>query len=820
MRALLQDLRYGLRMMWRVRTFTAAAILSIALGIGANTTIFTVVNAVFLRPLPVTEPARLISVYGTDGKNAGNTLNYLPLSYPNYVDYRDRNSTFSALAAFGGLGVSLSNNGEPAQLNGLIVSGNYFDVLGVKAELGRTFLPEEDSTPGAHPVVVVSHALWRGRFGGDPNLLGKTLTLNNQGFTVIGVASEGFRGTAVIGDIDLWVPLAMHDQVLTGNARKFFNERRALIFNVVGRLKPGLSVEQAQTELQIIGRRLEQEYPRENEQRNVVLLPLTLTSVDPNQRALFVQAGGILLVIVGLVLLIACANVANLLLARVTARRKEMALRAALGAGRWRIMRQLLTESLLLSISGAAVGFLLAYWGRTLLWSFRPPFLNQNSLPLDFDTRVLGFTLLLSLLAGVIFGLAPALQATRTDLTTELKERSAQSGQTKRRLHLRKLLIVGQVALSLVSLTGAGLFLRSLYNAQQLDPGFETEKLVVMSFNLGAQGYDEARGREFYRQVRERVGGGGVRSTTLASNPPLAAGFMRSITIEGQEPPPGGRGVLTLTNIIGQKYFETLGIPVLRGRDINEADQDKAVRVAIINEAMARRFWPNGDALGKRFRFFGEDAPVAIVGVAGNSDSLNLGEPARPVIYLPLMQNYTPTATLYVRTAGDPNPMVATLRREVQALDPNLPLTGVSTISEIISRAIWAPRMGAALLCVFGLLALTLTAVGLYGVLAYTVNQRTTELGLRMALGAQKRHILGLVLKQGLILVLVGIIVGLATGLAGTRLVVHLLFGSPGADPVVFLGATSVLVAVAFLAIYIPARRAARIDPLVAMRTE
>jgi predicted permease len=440
---------------------------------------------------------------------------------------------------------------------------------------------------------------------------------------------------------------------------------------------------------------------------------------------------------------------------------------------------------------------------------------------LNFDVRVLGYTLLLSLLTGVVFGLAPALQAARTDLVTELKERSSQPVRTRQRFQLRKLLVVAQVALSLVSLIGAGLFLRSLYNAQQIDPGFETEKLLVISFDVGSQGYDEARGQDFYRQVQERMSAlPGVHSASIASNRPLAGGFMRSVTIEGRETPAGGRGILTLTNIAGPKYFETLGIPLRRGREFTEADGAKSSKVAVINEAMAGRFWPNEEAVGKRFKFFGEEAVLEIVGVVRDSDSVSLGEAARPLIYLPLLQNYTPTATLHVRTTGDPQAVLASVRREVQALDPNLPLIGATTVSEMIGRATWAARMGAALLCIFGLLALILTSIGIYGLLAYLVDQRRNEIGLRMALGAQRRDVLRMVMRQGLILVVVGTVIGLAAGFATTRLVTHLLYNVPGSDLVVTLSTTLLLAAVTLLATYIPARRATRIDPMAALRND
>ncbi|HEV2915200.1 MAG TPA: ABC transporter permease [Pyrinomonadaceae bacterium] len=821
MGTLMQDIRYGVRMLLKSRAFTVVAILSLALGIGANTTIFTLVNTILLQSLPVAEPARLMSVYGTDEKNKGNQLDFAPISYPNYLDYRDQNDVFSGLLIFGGAAMSLSGTGEAEQLNGLIVSGNYFDVLGVKAKQGRTFLPEEDATPGSHPVIVISYGLWQRRFGGDPSIVGKQVTLNNQSFTVIGVAPENFRGTFAIGGADFWVPMAMHDQVLTGIFKEWFTERRALLFNIIGRLKPGVTIEQAQAAMQTIGRRLEQEYPKANEKRNVMLVSLPESTINPNQRGLFVRAGGLLSAVVGLVLLIACANVANLMLARATARRKEIAIRAALGAGRLRIIRQLLTESILLSVLGGGLGLFLAYWSLDLLWAYRPPFFDQNALSLDLDRRVLVFTILLSVLTGIIFGLAPALQSTRTDLVSELKEKTGQPNQTRRRFSLRNMLVVAQVALSLVALIGAGLFLRSLRNAQQINPGFETKKLLVMSFDLGAQGYNEARGLEFNRQAQARVEAiPGVRSAALATSAPLNAGFMRSVFIEGQEPAPGGRGILTLVNTVGMKYFETVGIPVLKGRDFGATDQENSVKVVVVNEAFARRFWPNDDAVGKRFKFFGDEFLTEVVGVVRNSDSINLGEEPRPLAYLPLAQHYAGNLTLHVRTQGDPETVLATVRREVQALDPNLPLVAVSGISEVLDQVLWAPRMGAALLATFGLLALGLAAVGIYGVLGYSVSQRTHEIGLRMALGAQRSDVLRMVVGQGMTLTLIGVGVGIVAAFLVTRFMESLLYGVTATDPVTFAAVSLVLLAVALLACFIPARRATRVDPMIALRHE
>ena len=819
--ALFQDLRYGARMLWKKPGFTLIAVLTLALGIGANTAIFTLVNAVFLQPLPVAEPARLMSVFGTDEKNRGAQTNFSPMSWLNFKDYRDQNDVFTGMIAFQFLGLNFSGGGEPQQITGMIVTGNYFDLLGVKAAIGRTFLPEEDRTPGTHPVVVLSYGAWQRRFGGDPAIVGRVIKLNGLDYTVVGVAAEGFKGTFAIGGVDCWVPTMMHDQVLTGVFRDWFNKRRPLILNVIGRLKPGVTEQQAETAMRAIGRRLEQDFPNDNDKRNVTLIPLNQSTVPPQLRSIFLRASGLMLTVVGLVLLIACANVANLLLARATARRKEIALRMALGAGRARLIRQLLTESLMLALAGSGVGLLLAVASRDLLWAFRPPGINAGDLNLSFDPRVLGYTLLLSLLTGVIFGLAPALQASRAELITELKEKGSHAARGHRWFSLRNLLVVGQVALSLVALIGAGLFLRSLGNAQRINPGFETEKLLVLSFDAGAQGYDKAHGMEHYRRVVERVEAiPGVISAAIASARPFAWGFMRSVFVEGQEPSRGGRGILTIVGTVSPKYFETMSIPFVRGRNFTEADRENTPPVVVINEAMANRFWPNQDAVGKRFRFFSDDVSQEVIGVVKDSTVQNIGEDPRPVAYQSLLQDFPSQVTLHVRTAGDPSGLLTTAQREVHALDRAMPLLNPGTISQLIGEGLWGARMGAALLAVFGLLALILASVGIYGVLAFSVSQRTSEFGIRLALGAHPSDVLRLVLGQTLTLVAAGATIGITGGLIVTRMVTNLLYGVSAVDPATFVGMPLLLLLVSLMASYLPARRATKVDPMEALRCE
>jgi predicted permease len=811
-----QDLRFGARMLLKNPGFTLIAITTLALGIGANTAIFTLVNAVFLQPLPVSEPARLMSVFGMDEKNP--QIDFSTISWPNFKDYRDQNDVFTGMIAFQYVSLNFSGGDEPQWLYGMIVTGNYFDLLGVKAAIGRTFVPEEDRTPGTHPVVVLSYSAWRRRFGGDPAIVGRAIKLNGLDYAVVGVAADRFKGTDVIGGVDCWVPMMMHDQVLNGVYREGFNSRRALILSVIGRLKPGVTEQKAETAMRAIGRRLEQDYPKDNDKRNVTLIPLNQS--PPQQRSVYLKVSGVLFAVVGLVLLIACANVANLLLAQAATRRKEISLRMALGAGRARLIRQLLTESLMLALAGSGVGLLLAVAGRDLLWAFRPPWIGAGDLNLSFDPRVLGFTLLISLLTGSIFGLAPALQASRVELITELKEKGSHAVRGHRWFSLRNLLVVGQVALSLVALIGAGLFLRSLSNAQRINPGFETEKLLVLSFDVGVQGYDKARGMEHYRRVVEKVEAiPGVISAAIASARPFALGFVRTVFVEGQEPSGGGRGIMTIVGTVDPKYFETIGIPLVRGRNFTEADHENTPPVVVINEAMAKRFWPNQDAVGKRFRFFGNDVSQEVIGVVKDSTALNIGEAPRPVAYLSLLQDFPSWVTLHVRTAGDPSGLLATVRREVQALDRTMPLT-TATISQLIGRGLWGARMGAALLSVFGLLALILASVGIYGVLSFSVSQRTSEFGIRLALGARPSDVFRLVLGQTLTLVAAGTTIGITGGLIVTRMVTNLLYGVSAVDPMTFVGMPLLLLLVALLASYLPARRATKIDPMIALRCE
>src|SRR4051812_8325275 len=653
----LQDLKFGARLLLKSPGFTAIAALSLALGIGANTTIFTLINAVLLNPLPVEDPSQLVSVFATDERNqdaAG--FGFLQLSPANFRDLRDKNDVFSGMTAYQGIPLSLAGGtGEPQQVFGEIATGNYFSVLGAKPLIGRGFLPDEDTTPGAKLVCVLGYGEWQKRFGADRSIVGREIDLNGHKFTVVGVMPQNFKGTNAIGAPALWVPYMTYQQTTTG----FFQElirpenRRGLIFNVTGRLKRGVTPQQAEANLKTIASQLAQEYPNENGGRGVTLVPLAQATVNPGFRSNLVMAGSLLMTIVGLVLLIACANVANLLLARAAVQQREIAVRLSLGASRGRLILQLLTEGTLLALIGGAAGLLLAYWAQGLLWSFRPPFLQADAVDLHPDWRVLAFTVGVSIVTGVVFGLAPALQASRPDLVVELKEKTGAPSGANRLFSLRNMLVAAQIALSLIALIGAGLFLRSLQHAQRINPGFDADHLAVMSFDLGAQGYTEERGRQFQQRVLERAAGvPGVQSAAVGSTVPLfQGGFARTVFLEGQDTSDRRAGKLVQISVISAHYLETVGIPLMRGRALSDLDQPNTPTAVVINETMAKRFWPEQDAIGKRFKFFGQQNFNQVVGIARDSKYDFIGEEPTPFIYQATTQIYQPQLSLFVRAA-------------------------------------------------------------------------------------------------------------------------------------------------------------------------
>jgi putative ABC transport system permease protein len=818
MKALWRDLRQTFRTLRGNPGFTASVVLSLALGIGVNTAVFSWIDAALLRPLPIAEPERVVSVHTVLANNPA----YLTVSYLNYLDYRDDNKVFSDLVVYQPAKFSLVSGGEPELVNGQLVSGTYFDMLGLRPAAGRFFNPEENAVPGREPVVVLGHGLWRRRFGGDPGLVGRTINLNGRPFTVIGVAPAGFLGARILEPAELWVPLMMYQEVLPARLAKIFDQRRAIILFCLGRLKPGVEIERAEAAMKTVASRLEREYPDANRGRSLALLPIQRFTISPNYRDNYVLAASVLSGIVALVLLTACANVANLLLARWLSRRKEVAVRLALGASRPVLLRQLLTESATLGLLGGAVGLLVADLVRRLLWLSRPIAVPE-SLDVGLNPRVLAFTLVVSLVTGLLFGLAPALQSSRSDLVSALRNQAALPARPGGRLGVRDLLVVVQIAVSLISLVGAGLFLASSKAAEGIAPGFETRRMLLVSFDAGAQGYDEARGQRLYRQMVERVEAlPQVRSAAVAEYAVLLGdvGLRRTVVAEGKEPPPGENGYMVQLNGVSHRYFETVGIPILRGRGFTEEDRQGGKPVAVVNEELAARVWPGEEAVGRRFQFFGAAAgeAVEVVGVARNSKYGFLGEQTPMYLYLPMTQSYGSAATLHVRTERDPSDAIGRVRRTVRELDPRLPLVDVRPVTRVLDDALWAPRTAARLLAGFGLLALALAAIGIYGVMSYLVRQGRREIAVRLALGAQRRDVLGHVIRRGMGAAAAGVAAGLLIAFAVTRTASALLYGTNPMDPLAYGIAALLLAVVALAASWLPARRAAAIDPILVLR--
>ena len=807
-----QDLRHSIRALRSRPGFTLTVVVTLALGIGANATIFTWIKAVLLASLPgIEQPEKLVEIWGATHNNSA-----LSTSYLDYVDFRDSNNVLSGLVAHQVLPLNLGHGEKPERVWAGIVSGNYFDVLGVKPLIGRMFLPEEDRTPNTHPVAVIGYGLWQRRFGGDPNVVGRKITLNERDFTIIGVTPKDFGSPFAGLALDVWTPVMMKDYV----ARPHFSltDRGSRWLMVMGRLKPGATLPQAQANIAAISSHLQQEYPQTNEQLGVAVYSVAQSPFS--LKADIRPALAILMTAVAVVLLIACANVANLLLARAASRRNEIAVRLALGGSRWRLVRQMLTESFVLALIGAALGLTVAFWTARSLAAFLPPYANRASFDTRPDAVVFAFTLGLTVITTLLFGLAPTLETSKQDLVTGLKDNVPAVGRGRRKVSLRHVLVVTQVALSMVALIGAGLFVRSLREAYKADPGFDSHNVLLASFDPFLSGYDETRGREFYRRLVERVSTTqGVQSATLARRLPFTGDGIAfaNVTIDGYAPAKDEDMRLNYETV-GPQYFQTMRIPLLHGRGFDEHDQEGAPGVVIINETMAQRYWPEGDALGKRLKL--TKGWLQVVGVAKDVKNRTLTEAPQPFLYVPLLQEYRSNMILVARTAGEPEKMFHTIQTEVAVLDPEIPMFDVRTLEEHIGVALFLQRMAATLLSIFGLLALSLAALGLYGVMAYAVSQRTRELGIRISVGAKRTDILKLILGHGLILSIIGIVGGLTVALALTRLSVHLLYGVSAADPLTFVVVMVILLVVALAAAYFPARRATKIDPIIALRME
>ncbi len=825
------DLRFALLSLRKRPGFTAAAVLTLALGIGANTAIFSLVNAVLLQRLPVRESERLVHV-SFDGGGI--------LSYPEYADLRDHQRSCEGLAAFGGIQVSLTRGGEPELASGLIVTGNYFEVLGVRPGLGRLIAPVDDVTPGGHPVLVMSHAFWRSRFAGEPGVVGRELLLNGHRFTVIGVAPEGFQGSQLGVERGLYVPMAM--QAIVRPPRGGYSgemdpdllrRRESRWLTALGRLTPGTTAEQAAASLTSLAVGLLPPRPAGAPKLRMAAVPVDVG--DARTRAQLRAAATLLLLVVGAVLLLACANVANLMLSHAAARRREIALRLALGASRFRVVRQLLTESVLLACLGGLAGLLLTFWTLAAFRGAAPP---PGALPFAIeaavDVRVLAFTLVLAVVAGIAFGLAPGLTATRGTLVPALRDESFVPDERARYFDLRSALVVSQVSLSLLLLVTAGLFLRNLRELSAIGPGFDVERLLSAQLPVNLLRYTQDQGRAFYRDVVEHVSSlPGVESASVARVGLLAGGGRASsIHVEGRPGRPDrfqsegaapvhGRDAVN-SNVIGSGYFATLGVLLVAGRDFDARDVREAPPVAVVNEAFSRLHFPDRqrrDVLGQRISLNGPQGPWReVIGVVGDSKYGALTEEPVPVAYLPLSQQHETGVVLYVRTSVAPASLLAAVRREVQSLEPNLPLPELRTVAEAVSSSLFAARMAARLLAAFGALALLLAAIGVYSVISYGVSQRTREIGVRMALGAGSSDVQGLVLRQGLRPVAIGVGVGLVLAAVAGRFLESFLYGVRGHDPLTFVAVPVVLAAVGFLACLLPARRATMLDPLSALR--
>jgi len=812
MEGLLKEIRYAIRGLLKQPGFTAIAVITLALGIGANTAMFSVINAVLLRPLPYHEPDRLVTIWEESPQRG---MYEIPVSFANLRDWIDQNHVFEQISAYTFTNLNLTGAGEPARLDTLRTSANLFSLIGAKPMLGRLFLPEEDKEGASH-VVILGHGLWQSRFGSDPRIVGQTLTLNNQSYTVVGVMSSGFNfpvgfgylGKVINDPIDLYVPLAASGKESARGNYSFFS---------IGRLKPGVTIEQARAEMTTIESRLEQQYPEGNSGIGVKLVSTQEQTVKEIRPALLVLLGA-----VAFLLLIACANIANLLLARATARQKEMAIRAALGASRGRVLRLLLTESLTLSLVGGCLGFLLAVWGTRALIGLAPdniPRMNE----IGVDARVYGFTLAVSIITGLLFGLIPALHAARPDLNDALKDASKGALANSAGKRTRGVLVALEVALSLVLLIGAGLMIKSFLRLQQMNLGFNPDHVLAVNLSLSSSRYPEERQQSaFFMDVLERLRTlPGVTAAGATTGLPLTLSLSGSdFRIEGQPEPEAGKEMIINTRSVSPGYFVTLGISLVKGRDFDDRDKREALGAAIINQNLARIYFSNEDPIGKRITFDDGQSWLSIVGIVGDVKQLGLDSTAQPEVYFPYLQVTSPSMSIVVRTSAEPSSLAAAVKSQIQMVDKDLPITAAKTMEQLLAESVSGRRFNMLLLTVFAVVALVLAVVGIYGVMSYTVTRRTHEIGIRVAIGAQPRDVFRMVIGQGMKLALIGVVLGLLGAFGLTRLMESMLFGVAPTDPTTFVSISALLSVVALVACYLPGRRATRVDPLVALRCE
>ena len=819
METLAKDLRYAFRMLIKSPGFTLIAVVALGLGIGANTAIFSVFNGMLWRPLPVKDPHQLV-VLAKKSRTVDFPLN---LSYPDFLDYRQLKTVFSDVIIYAPSPVNLEAEGRPERAWVELVSGNYFSTLGLEAVHGRTFAPDEGWVVGKDPLIVLGYKYWQRRFAGAPGVVGRTVRVNGHAFTIIGVGPERYRGAYYFLEPDFYIPVTTINLLEPGMA-DFLTKRDDSGLRVLARLQPGISPAQAMAAAEPTDHRLAKEFPDSHKDTSLLVLPELAARPEPGLGAFMSTAMIVFMLLVGLVLLIACANVANLILARANGRRKEIATRTALGATRWRMMRQLLTESILLALSGGILGLVFARWAAMALMSIRiPTDLPLRLFDLRMDWRIFGFSFLAATMTGVVAGLVPAIQGSRTDLAETLKA-GGRFGAYEGHHRFRNSLVVAQVAVSLLLLACAGFFIRSLQNSAHVDMGFRVDHTLMLNVDLGLQGYTEERGQQFYKQLRERVKAlPGVRDAAISSYIPMGYdASLVNVFLEGQIINEKSNTETAFYDLVDSHYFRTAGVPVIQGREFTEADTGTSPKVAIINETFAQKIWPGQDPFGKTFRTDKTGPPIQVVGLTHTGKYLFLYESPQLYVYFPMAQRYASGATLFVHSVDDPGQLASSVREQITQLDGSLPVFGINTMDAHVryGKPLLPARLGAMLVGAFGLLGLILASVGVYGVVSYSVSQRTQEIGIRTALGAQRSNVLAMVLKQGMGMALIGTVVGIALAFLLFRGLHSVLYGVQSTDLATLAAVSALLLTVAFIASYVPALRATKVDPVIALRNE